>query len=317
MEDKKLLIITHVADPDGITPIILAKLVYQNFDRLLLNPKDVDINLKENIDKYDEIHVIDLSMSEQLAAEINNSEEWKKKVKLFDHHKSALPINKYEFSTVIDETETQKESATSIYYNYLKSISNNQILHKKVTEGLVNQVRLIDTYDFKTEDDKIAHNIDALFSILGRDNYIDYFLKFLENNEEFKYNEQELFLIKLEKDKMNNYLESREKEIIKAKLDGHQVGIVYAEKYRSDLGHYLASKNPNLDFVIIINVSKSISYRSDNKVDLSIFSAKYGGGGHKNASGSPLPENLLKNITKLIFNDIEVIEELKEEEKHE
>ncbi|MEI3508003.1 MAG: hypothetical protein V8R01_02545 [Bacilli bacterium] len=108
MEDKKLLIITHVADPDGITPIILAKLVYQNFDRLLLNPKDVDINLKENIDKYDEIHVIDLSMSEQLAAEINNSEEWKKKVKLFDHHKSALPLNKYEFSTVIDENGNSK-----------------------------------------------------------------------------------------------------------------------------------------------------------------------------------------------------------------
>ncbi len=317
MEDKKLLIITHVADPDGITPLILAKLVYKDFDSLLLNPKEVDKNLKENLDKYEEIHVIDLSMSEELAQEINNHNEWKKKIKLFDHHKSALPLNKYEFSTVVDETESQKESATSIYYNYLKSISDNQILHKKVTNGLVNQVRIIDTYDFKDEEDKIAHNLDALFSILGRNNYIEYFSKFLETNKEFKYNEQELFLIKLEQDKMNNYLERREKEIIKAKLDGYQVGIVYAERYRSDLGNYLASKNPDLDFIIIINVSQSISYRSDNKVDLSVFSAKYGGGGHKNASGSPLPDNLLKNITKLIFNDIEFFEESKEEEKHE
>ncbi len=314
MSEKKRLLITHVADPDGITPIILAQLVFDNFDKLLLNPPEVDANLRENLDKYDEIHLVDLSMSETLAAEIASNEQLKGKIKLFDHHKSALPLNKYSFATVIDEQNGQKESATSIYYSYLKTISDNKTLHKASTQGLVDQVRIIDTYDFKTENDKTAHNIDDLFSIMGRQNYIDYFFKYLKTHDEFQYSEAELFLIKLEQDKKNNYIEQREGEMLRANLDGYNIGLSYAEKYRSDLGNYLVNKYPDLDFVIIINVAKSISYRGQDKVDLSGLAEKYGGGGHKNASGSPLPPKLLENITKMIFPTIELKENLSKEE---
>ncbi len=309
MEENKLLIISHIGDPDGITPIILASFVFEKFDRLLLNPAEIDQNLKENIDKYEEIHIIDLSMSQALAEEINNNEKWKNKIKLFDHHQSALELNKYPFATVIVEQERRKESATSIYYEYLKTISNNEYLHRASTQGLVEQVRIIDTYDFKTEEAKEAHNIDALFSILGRQNYIDYFKKYIETHNEFKYTENEKFLIKLENEKKDNYIEQREKEMITAQLDDHQVGIVYAERYRSDLGNHLTTKHPELDYIIIISVAKSISFRGQDKVDLSLVASKYGGGGHKNASGCPLPPNILPELTKLIFKDIKIKEE--------
>ena len=62
-------------------------------------------------------------------------------------------------------------------------------------------------------------------------------------------------------------------------------------------------------FVMIINISTSISFRGENKVDLSVYTKKYNGGGHKNAAGCPLPPNLLQNITKLIFKDIKIEEE--------
>ncbi len=110
---------------------------------------------------------------------------------------------------------------------------------------------------------------------------------------------------------MNNYIEKREEEMLKTELDGYKVGIVYAERYRSDLGHHLAQKYPELDFVMIINISTSISLRGENKVDLSLYSKKYDGGGHKNAAGCPLPKDLLQNITKLIFKDIKIEEEEK------
>lgn len=311
MEEKELLLISHVADPDGITPIILAKFAFKEFDTLLLNPNEVDEKLKENIDKFKEIHIVDLPVSEDMAKEIENNETWRKKVKLFDHHYGNLYLNNYSFANVIDEKDGQKESGTSVYYNYLKTISNNTLLHKKATQGLVNQVRIIDTYDFKTEEDKEAHNIDALFTILGRGNYIDYFIKYIENHDNFEYTDTEKFLIKLEKDKMNNYIEKREKEMLIAELDTYKVGIVYAERYRSDLGNYLATKHEELDFIIIINIAKSISFRGKGKVDLSVFAKQFGGGGHKNASGCSLPPNVLKDITKLIFKDITI----KEEEK--
>lgn len=308
---KKVLLISHVADEDGITPVILSKLVYKKVDTILVNVGEADQNVIENIDKYDLIYITDLSISEDLAQRINENKEYRNKVKIFDHHASALYLNKYKFAKVIVETKTRKESGTSIFYKYLLKISKNKILRKKSTKGLVNQVRIVDTYDFRKEKDKEALNLDYLFAILGRKNYIEYFTKYIKENDNFKYTEKEKFLIKLEKDKVDNYLKQKEKEIIFAKVDGYNVAIVYAESNRSTLGHYILDKH-DVDFAIIVNISKSISFRGEGKVDLSIYAEKYNGGGHKNASGCPLPENILKDITKQIFNKVEI-----KEEKHE
>ena len=305
--DKKLLIISHVADNDGITPIILAKLAFPKFDKLLLEISEVNQNVRDNLDKYDEIHVVDLNISEELAEEINKNENYKNKIKIFDHHISGINLNKYPFITVIDEKNGRKESGTSIYYNYLKQISDNKILHSKATESLTEYVRLIDTFDFKNEEEKEnANNIGYLFDILGKDNYIDYFYNYLQTHETFEYQDQEKLLIKLQKDKVDNYIKRKEAEMFKAKLDNYNVGVIYAESNRSLLGNYLINKHEDLDFIILINVSRSISYRGKDKADLSIISQKYGGGGHKNAAGSPLPKDLLNNITKLIYNNIEI-----------
>ena len=166
--DKKYLLISHVADEDGITPVILSKLVFKNIDFVLTEPREVDKSYLDNVDNYDFVYITDLNVSPELALKINEDESLKCKTLIFDHHKSALELNKYDYITVIDESDGRKESATSIFYEYLCSISDNDILHKNSTKGLVEQVRLIDTYDFKTEEDKKAHNLDLLFSILGR-----------------------------------------------------------------------------------------------------------------------------------------------------
>jgi len=251
-------------------------------------------------------------MSEEMALKIDADENLKSKFKVFDHHISGIELNKFSFITVIDEIDGRKESGTSIYYNYLKGISNSPLLLKKSSKGLVNQVRTIDTYDFSEISKEEAKNIDALFGIFGRDEYINYFTKYIEDNDEFEYTEKELYLIRLEKNRMDRYIESKEKEMMRATLDGYNVGIVYAERYRSDLGNYLAEKYEDLDFIILINVARSISYRGIDKADLSVISKKYGGGGHKNAAGSPIANSFLKTITKLIYSDINFVEEKEE-----
>ena len=314
MIDKNLLLISHIADQDGVTPVILAKIVYKKVTPILVNPGEVDPVYLENYEKYDEIHITDVNISEDLAKKINDNEKLKEKTKIFDHHQSSIDLNKYDFIQVIVETKERKESATSLYYEYLKQISKNPLLHKKTTQGLVEEVRIVDTYDFKKEDDKKALNLDYLFSILGRENYITYFTKYIKENDEFEYTEKERFLIKIQKDKVENYIKQKAKEMFFAKIDGYKVAIIYAERFRSQLGNYIIENN-DIDFSVIINVSSSVSYRGKDKVDLAVFSAKYKGGGHKNASGSPLPKDLLKNITKQIFNNVEFIE--KENEKNE
>lgn len=304
----KRLLISHIGDEDGITPVILARLVFGEIDTLLLQPRDVDEAVLNNINKYDEIHVVDLNVSEDLASKIDDSDNWKNKIKVFDHHKSALPLNKYDFITVIDDGENRKESGTSIYYNYLTSISDNEILHKNSTKGLVEQVRLVDTYDFKTKDDEKAKDLDYIFALLGYEKYIDYFTEYLEKNEEFKYGPNEELLIGLERDRVKNYVLEKEKEMFPVKLDEHKAAVVFAESYRSQVGNMLLELHPEYDFIIIINISRSISFRGNGKADLSIISNKRGGGGHKNAAGIPLSSDILRKITKMIFTDI-VIED--------
>ena len=310
MIDKKILLISHIADEDGITPVILAKLVYKEVDVILTNPNEVDEYVKENIDKYEIIHITDLSITEDYAKELEKDEIKREKIKLFDHHATALSLNKYSFAKVVVEEKGYKQSGTTLYYRYLLKKSNDKILRKKSTKGLIEQVRLIDTYDFKTEKDKEALNLDYLFSLLGRENYIEYFTNYIKENEIFEYSKREKFLIKLQKDKIDNYIKQKDKEVIFANVDGYDVAIVYAESNRSLLGNFLTEKY-NIDFAIIINISTSISYRGTDKVDLSVFSSNYGGGGHKNASGSPLPKDTLKRITKTLFKKVIYKEEKK------
>ena len=75
------------------------------------------------------------------------------------------------------------------------------------------------------------------------------------------------------------------------------------------MGNYLINKYDYLDYVVLINVDKSISFRGKDKVDLSIIAKKYNGGGHFNAAGSPLPKNLKEIIIKEIFKEVIIMEE--------
>ncbi|MCA1933570.1 MAG: DHHA1 domain-containing protein, partial [Calditerrivibrio sp.] len=62
-------------------------------------------------------------------------------------------------------------------------------------------------------------------------------------------------------------------------------GVIFAEKYNSELGNHLIKKM-NLDYIIIINAQrKKISMRSKPEVDISNIASANGGGGHKNAAG--------------------------------
>ncbi len=304
----KVLLISHIADPDGVTNAVLGKIVFKDIDIKLTELNDVDKLLKEGIEsnQYDKIYITDLNMTEEMAKYIDKDEELKKKVHVFDHHISQISLNKYSFIDVIVEKDNRKECGTSLFYNYLLSIRDNEILRKNSTKKIVNLVRSIDTFDFQGISKDEAFTIQKIFSIFGRDKYIDYLINYVKNNDEFILDDSLKLIIDVENDRVKRYLEQKEQEMFRVKLDGYNAGLVYAEDYRTELGDYLNTKyKESLDFIIIINVSRSISLRGQGKVDLSILSTKHGGGGHKNAAGIKLPKDFLKNITNIIFKDIE------------
>ena len=289
-----MLIISHKADPDGVTPIVLSKLVFKDFKYILADIDEVDKSVMDNIDE--EIIVVDLNISEETADYILNNN---KNVLVFDHHLSNKDMNKYPFIKVID-IDGIKQSGTTLYYKFLLEKYNNDLLNKDVTKKLVEHVRTMDTYDFSITSKEEANNIVVLFKIYGRELFIDKFYNVIINSNEL-YSREDLNLIELENLRIKRYIE--EKEIIEISLDNKKVGVVFAERNMSELGNYLVNKYDYLDYVILINVDKSISYRGNNKVDLSVIAKKYNGGGHFNASGSPIPIDLKEKIIKEIFKD--------------
>ena len=297
----KRLIISHIADPDGVTPIILSKLVFEEIDYILSENKDVNDNVKNNLDKYDFIYVVDLNISEELADFIEAN--YKEKIMIIDHHLSCNNMNKYSF---IEVNAEGKESGTSLYYKYLLNNYNNNLLNRESTKMLVEHVRTMDIYDFSKTSKEEAEKLEMIFKIYGKDRFIDKFYNVIINDLEL-YSKEDLNLVELEKERIKRYIE--EKEFIEISLDNKRVGVVFAERYISELGNYLINKYDYLDYIVLINIDKKISYRGNGKVDLSVIAKKFGGGGHVNAAGNCLPSGLKEKVIKEIFPDAIIKEE--------
>lgn len=297
-------LITHIADADGAFPIILSKIVFDNIDIISCDVNEVDENLKKIINNYDCIYIVDLNITDEMAEYIYNS-DYKNKIKIFDHHESKIHLNKYPFIDVIVEKDNKKECGTTIYYQYLKQLTNNPILLKKSIIKMIELVRENDTFDFIEELKEDALKFASLYNIYGRENYINHFIKYIKNNDDFTFNGIELELIKVEEDRIKRYIEEKLKTVKKAKINNISVGIVFAETNRSALGHAIVDTMKDIDIAVIINVDRSVSYRAcKEEIDTNILAVPNGGGGHKHASGSPLPNDLQEKIVEYIFKDI-------------
>ncbi len=302
------LLLTHVSDPDGITPIILLNLLDIEFEYNLFEASDLSKFIIDNIDsdyfdKYEDIYIVDLGVNEECAEKIENS-KYKSKFKLFDHHESHYHLNNYEFARVIEEVDGFKECGTSIFYSYLVNNYDNSILNKPSVVTFVELVRENDTWQF-TELEEDAHNLSALFSFYGKEAYIENYTDFLKNNNKFYFNKTELLILKSLNRQKQEYLEEKKDKVIFREIDGYKVGIVFAERHRSNLGNYLARVyQDKVDFICIINLAKHISLRGikeDKPVNR--FAEAYGGGGHPLAAAFTMPENLKEKIIDYIFGE--------------
>lgn len=303
------LLLSHIADPDGITPIILLNLLNEKFEYKLFEVNDLSKYVEESIDnnefdKYERIFITDLGVTRECADKINAS-KYKDKIKLFDHHESRYYLNDYDFAIVTEEVNGFKECGTSLFYKYLVDTYKNDILTKESVITFVELVRENDTWQF-TDFEKDAHDLSTLFSFYGRDAYIDIYTNFLKNNDKFFFSNTELIILKSLNRKMQEYLEDMEDKVIIRNINGYNVGIVFAERYRSNLGNHLAHVyKDKVDFICMINLTRHMSLRGikENK-PVNKFAEIYGGGGHPLAAAMPYPSDLKEKIIDYIFGEV-------------
>lgn len=306
----KTLIISHKADIDGLSPVIFLKLIRDCVDTILLNASEVNQKIKELISskeykKYDEIYITDLTLDGHSCELIMQTREHEK-FHTFDHHESNLVANNYPFGVAISRnTDGTNECATSLIYKYLTHRYPSEFDVRAIAE-YTELVRQNDTWDWAKTNNQKAQDLASLHTILGRDKYIEYFVKYLKNNDNsFDFLPEQKYLLEIEKDRIQRYLEDTEKTMFHATLNGYRCGIVFAESNRSTLGNYLALKYRNqIDFVIVINMQQGISFRAEkNDINVAKIAEIYGGGGHIKASGAPMDNSLKREVIKLILNN--------------
>lgn len=296
----KVKLFTHT-DLDGIGCVILAKLAFEDVDVEYCNYNDVNQKVEKfyiasSKNHYDKAFITDISVSESVAKiiEYYSDDKFYPEIKLLDHHKTALWLNEYDWATVETHmTEDMKESGTSLFLDYIKEILWEQGKRQVSIQNFVKIVRLYDSWEWKEQNDDIPKKWNDLFKILGRDRFIKKIISIILQNDGIYFSETDELLLELEQDKIDKYVKKKNEYIIKKEILGYKAGIVFADRYISELGNRLSELNPNLDFIAMINPDYAVSYRTiKNDVDVSEIAKHFGGGGHPKASRSPVSGDL-------------------------
>lgn len=306
----KVKLFTHT-DLDGVGCAIVARHVFGDSVDIEYNEYN-EINdkvikfIKEESDRYDKVFITDISVNENVAKVID--ERIGDKIVLLDHHSTALWLNNYPWAMVKEfegfevngytHEQYRKASGTSLFYAYL---NQNYGLSNELLVELVEKIRRYDTWEWTTlYDDVHAKQLNDLLYIVGIKNFVNRFVK----NPSIELKDNEKFLLNIEQERITNYIKNKAEELKRVNILKYNAGVVFAEQYTSELGNELAKQNPDLDFIVIINVgAKKVSYRGKkDDIDLGKDVAKvFGGGGHKKAAGSQIDEKVIKELINKIF----------------
>lgn len=167
-------IFSHKSDPDGLGSSILASLAYGGGVSVTLckGIEELDEQLENFIQekgykKFERIFITDLYPGNRYLDLINNDDELKNKVLIFDHHKSSMDRLTKEYSFLIETElkEKQKCCGTSLFYEYL--LKTEKLLGKEILEVFVELTRLHDTYEWESKNKKDAYYLQILFQFLG------------------------------------------------------------------------------------------------------------------------------------------------------
>ena len=311
----RVKLFTH-NDKDGIGCAILAKqafseavdIEYCNYDNVNRKIENFYVGSEKN--NYDRVFITDISISDEVATiiEYYKDKTYYPEVILLDHHKTAEFLNKYDWCNVIENINGEKTCGTSLFYNYL--VENILLQNSRAWKWdygynlfqFVESVRKYDTWLWKTKYDEIEPKMwNDLLYIMGKENFIEKIMNIVGFKPSLDFTEFDLKLLEYKQRDIDKYIESKDKSIIIKPLQCYQVGFVFAEQYHSELGNTLCELHPELDFVVVINLSQSISYRTIKDIDLSVIAKIYGGGGHPKASGSPITDEVRKYLLKVLF----------------
>lgn len=301
-------------DLDGLACVLLAKLAYGRDSVDFETCRYEDINEKltlyleeKQYENFDHCFITDISMKDEVAQVINSSPIVSNHaITLIDHHISAIDLNNYNWCHVtIEDSHGIKCSGTSLFYEALcgLDIPYKEHLQTTLIKSFVEKVRRYDTWDWQALEDIESKQLNDLFFILGKERFLDYWMTRLEeDSNEFSFDETQKLLLEIRQNEIDQYIESRNEELVEREIAGYKAGIVFANRFQSELGNQLALLHPEYDFIAMINVGGGVSCRTiKDNVNLAEIAALFEGGGHAKAAGLPVKDEIREMVINQIF----------------
>ena len=306
-----VLIYTHT-DMDGFGSNLIANYIENNYEYVKFTVKNLNYDqineeiLKdirdESIFTYDYIFITDISVSEEISALLNilwhsNDEYNIVNLELLDHHESALWLNKYDWCNVTLTKYNRKVSGTELFAN---SIFEDDIPNDIF--NLIENIKLYDTWLWVENNNQTPKKLNDLFLLLGFEAFEKRLIEV--NYDVKKFILKHRLLLQTQQKQVDRYIKSKDKNLIVKEIQARKVGVVFADKYQSELGNTLAKLHPELDIIAMIG-DTYVSYRSigdDELHSCKTFAELFGGGGHPNSAGSTIDKNAINNYLDELFN---------------
>jgi uncharacterized protein len=298
--NNKIMMITHIADIDGVGSLVLAQKHYKNLDYVLCELEELrEVLTTTDFSNYEIIYLCDLAINKNIFEFLNNHPEITTKLKYFDHHeKCEINVPSYVNSCI--EINGIPTCGTELFYNYLVTLDDkfNCPFYKIYVEATREQ----DNYSF-TKEEKNAKMLAFILELLGPLPYIDMICS-LNDAEDFKLPKFYSDLYQSDLEKQESYVNTANNDLLITNYKKYKIGVTIKEQYRSIVGNKICKLKPELDFIMIINFSRnSVSLRSvKDNVDLNQIGREFhpNGGGHKSAAGFLIDRESIPKLKEYI-----------------
>src|SRR5665647_3751332 len=142
-------------DLDGVGCGIIARCAFgDKVDVRYNSVSGLDMQLERFLVKHNKgnlLFITDLSVNESNETGIEKYVHEGGKVRLLDHHKTALHLNRHSWATIQVEYEDGRlSSATSLFYEYL--VQHGLLKPSKAMSHFVELVRQYDTWEWEERD---------------------------------------------------------------------------------------------------------------------------------------------------------------------
>lgn len=298
---------THT-DLDGVGCAVLAKLAFKDeVDIEYCNYDEINEKVLEYINQNDNkipIYITDISVKEELAKLLDK----RGNVQLLDHHPTALELNKYSWCRVmVEDLSGLKTSGTKMFYHWLgmNGCFSDELENNKLLNRFAELVRDYDTWRWAELGDEgiICKQVNDLLYLYGREKFISWCVSKICCSDSFNLDDTDKLLFDIKQKEIDDYVEEKDKQLFTSPMCGWIAGFVFADKYFSELGNRLCKMHPEIDFVAMIDMDGTVSYRTIREdLDLGQRVAKqFGGGGHPKAAGSQFSKEVMLKTVEHIF----------------